>query len=589
MRKFLRTVLSLMLIITILLVNVSVTAYENTDNIWGMTIEEIADGEYNVTRDEIINMGEGSWRIGNIYYDSEEALGISSDVVFLASEDGYGEISEYDVESKHFIFDENLYDDLTMYISPEVFNMFVQALNTGYETMCDLIGQDPVPYSKVLIRKLPVGADCDYPEHAQHTHGDKQMICWNYNSVGNILTQIQSRGLNDWWFSGTLHEVGHIFEYICPWDWAGEGWATYFAWITIQKNNAKMRGDYPSDSDDDIYDGFFEDIIPIEEDGKYVAYFNNPLDYYWHLMLPLHINATEPDFFVYRQQDILYLLNCIFNEYGWDKGYELLQEVFRSYFSYYSYKAESYEGTEKQRRLRDFIERCSYFTGVELETLWMDETKTLYSAALVPPTTPYIVLGDISLKVGDELKFSAYNCLSEGTYTVFYQLGNGQSFKTKSVDLHEGDNENISLGYTVKYSDIGEDFVIFIRSFGASGEYIWSEDTNVIWYTNIFANFEHDTSYSNGIFSLSEVELLTEQLASENVYFKINRYVGGECISIAEGDVSIDSSGKGNFSFEEVSFLLNSSGDYIEFNVYEDSTCQNLITGQSIFPITCVL
>lgn len=92
----------------------------------------------------------------------------------------------------------------------------------------------------------------------------------------------------------------------------------------------------------------------------------------------------------------------------------------------------------------------------------------------------------------------------------------------------------------------------------------------------------------DGTFTMNGIELTTDVLSAEDVYFKIDKYIGSECINMAEGVVNVNDSGKWEFLCEPIALELTSIERYIEVNVYEDSSCQKLITKQLIIPLSFV-
>lgn len=476
---------------------------------------------------------------------------------------------------------------MTTNIAPKIFNKFMQRLDLGYEAMYDLTGNTPINGAKIIIREGLAECGTDY---AQHAHQSEGIICWPPNHNGSILRIIQKEEGNNWWFAGTMHELGHVFEYFGLRLWAVEGGASYLAWLSIKKNNGAIYEMLPMNPHDDIYEGFFDNIEIVEHnvwngyEQRYgdCAYFDEPLKYHWYKNLLTHTNASNGSFINSRQDDIVFLLNPIFEEFGWDEGWGCLQKIFHSYFDN-SYAPLEYAGTGDQIKLADFIDRCTYFIGKDIKNLWLPNTLKLYNQELIPPTTPYVVVSPLYPKVGDEITFSVYNCPSNKQYLVF--LNNGKGWMSKNINLSEGDNIKVLYDYKVKYSDIKQTFVAVVRGLCVPGEDEWSNGTNAVPSVNTFVDFEYDLNYVDNMFTFSTVELSAPVLFSEKIYIEINKCVSNVWSNVASGNVNMNSVGYGNFSFIQTAIQLNPLGDYIKIDIYKDETCQELITQQFISPV----
>jgi len=279
-----------------------------------------------------------------LFADSPEDLG----VVLRASPSSslqppYGELSEYLLEAEHFIFDRSLRPFLTENISPAVFNLFMARMDLGYKAMADLVGMHPCGGGKITILAAPPNHDYGY----QWIYGGRPFIYWNTRWIVNILRNLQTQGADDWWFEGTMHELGHLFDDKAgdKWNFAAEGVASYKAFLTIEK----LTG---------------------AESAAFQRVWNNNLAAYEN-------PSAARSFFGNTQDDIFYLIHPIVRTLGMEDGWAVLKQVYRSYYDG-SYEASYYFKGIKVYQARDFFERCSYFLGFDVKELWTEASIARY-------------------------------------------------------------------------------------------------------------------------------------------------------------------------------------------------------------------
>jgi len=279
-----------------------------------------------------------------LFADSAEDLG----VVLRASPSSgaqapYGELSEYTLETAHFVFDPSLRPSLTENISPAVFNLFMSRMDLGYKAMADLVGNHPCGGGKITIIAPPPRDDYGY----QWVYGGRPYIYWNTRWIVNILKNLQSQGADDWWFEGTMHELGHLFDDKAgdKWNFAAEGVASYKAFLTIEKLTGAECAAFQRVWDNNL------------------AAYEDPL--------------VERSFFGKTQDDIFYLIHPIIRTLGLEQGWAVLKQVYRSYYDG-SYEASTYFKGIKVYQARDFFERCSFFLGFDIKILWTEASITRY-------------------------------------------------------------------------------------------------------------------------------------------------------------------------------------------------------------------
>lgn len=539
--------------------------------------------------DDFVSTGNGSWYSDGIYHDSAEALGVDVSRAYLSENNNeyYGDLSEYVLENEYFIIDESLQGYLSNNISPEVFNKFMHQMVLGYKAMYDLIGQKPGDGTKVLMRDMT--PECYNAGAHMHTHPD-YIICWQTNDIISILRNLQKRNADDWWLEGAMHELGHVFENVVPWNWAGEGWASYFAWLAIMKNNAQLYCSLPVNPADDIYEGFFDDVEIIEHnvwdnwENRYVdkAYFDNPIKYYWYKNLLEHLTSSDSDFFINKQHYMVYLLNPIFEHLGWDEGWEILQKVFASYNDDL-FIPKDYKGKVYQIKLADFVDRCSYFSGVNIKEFWLTATVTHFENTLIPPSTPYVILEPLYPKVGDEVTFTVYNCPADQNLLV--KFWNGEIWTRKYMDFSKGENIDIPYGYEITNADIDYSFHMNIEGLVEPEIEEWSNETWIVVRSrNKIIDFEHNLQYENNIITLNTVKVTMPAFSFQKVYFKVEKYTPNIENATIFGTVQMDNNGSGTISFDTIS-LLTSNKEYIKISLYKDVMYQELLTQQLISPI----
>jgi len=280
-----------------------------------------------------------------LHADSPEALCV---VLYAPPPPGsapapYGELSEYTLETEHFIFDPSLQPFLTEHISPVVFNLFLSRMDLAYRAMADLVGNRPCGGGKITILAPPASHDYGY----QWVYGGRPYIYWNTRWIVNILRNLQSQGADDWWFEGTMHELGHLFDDNAgdKWNFAAEGVASYRAFLTIEK----LTG---------------------AECAAFRRVWNNNLAAY-------EDTSIERSFFGNTQDDIFYLIHPIIRTLGLEPGWAVLKQVFRSYCDG-SYQSSYYFRGIKVYQARDFFERCSYFLGFDIKDLWSEASVTRF-------------------------------------------------------------------------------------------------------------------------------------------------------------------------------------------------------------------
>ena len=177
--------------------------------------------------------------------------------------------------------------------------------------------------------------------------------------------------------------------------------------------------------------------------------------------------------------DIIFLIKPIFEEFGFEKGWEILKNVFRSYYGS-SCQTKTYLGNQNQRMIADFFDRCSYFMGKDIKEIWIPITVQRYHET-VTRRLIYTKLLPLNPKAGDELLLSVYNCprdLSPGGIHVYYDNNKYKPIISFPKPIKRGDTIGIPI-HTVKESETNIGFRVLLSS-GAIKE--WSNATNPFVY-----------------------------------------------------------------------------------------------------------
>lgn len=281
----------------------------------------------------------------------------------------YVNLSSYILENNHFIVDSSLHGYLVpSIITTAKFNLYMKRLDLAYEAMLDLVGKAPCNGSKITIQKGDVEIGVQYVRISQ------PYINYNPAMILDILNTLEADP-NDWWLSGSTHELGHLFDEDAhdKWLYTSEGFGTYKAWLAIEKCGGNV----------------------CYSDKHKACFHEKPLAYNWDKNLEAHMSHhyTPNDMYNYRKiiggydyaygDDIVYLLNPVINELGWDQFWSILKKVFRSYDDN-SYTPGSYTGSQEHKNAADLLDRCSHFitqcTGetTDIKDYWMKETRELY-------------------------------------------------------------------------------------------------------------------------------------------------------------------------------------------------------------------
>lgn len=291
--------------------------------------------------------------------------------VYAYSADSY-DISEYILESEHFIIDGSISSFLPAYVTPTTFNLFMSRMDASYDVMADLTGQTPYGGVKTTI----IGDDLGNTNTIAMASGNR--IYWN--SYGNLLEErfagISQNRADYWNLNPTTHELGHIFQSVSGsyWNFATEQWANYLARLAYEKCGA----------------------------NNWINSIDRALDRYLTDFKNMDINCS---FYSGYDEYIMYMIHPIFNELGWESGWNALRAIIQSYYNgtYHgkSYKIESRYDREKMAA--EFIERCSYFIGGDIKELWLPETMQRYRDQVIDkliyqPQKPKIIM-EININV----------------------------------------------------------------------------------------------------------------------------------------------------------------------------------------------
>ncbi len=325
---------------------------------------------------------------------------------------------DYVFQNDHFVFHTSLQNYIAQnpgIITPKALNTYMYKLNLGYKAMLDLVGTEPFPNTKITIQK---GENHGY---WQYITPDVSNIYWDESSITGIFSELNNN-LDDWWLSGSMHELGHIFDtnFDDKWRFTSEGWATYKAWLAIERLGGKVDSVSPIESRFDKKSSYWTDHITnaFNQDG--------PFNYRKFI----GEYASE---FLYGD-DIIYYIHPIFNKLGFDKGWNILKAVFRSYNDS-NFSEPDFHGNVYQRNVQRFIYRCSYFaTSLENETInikkyWAPETLYNYNQNVTNPLNAnnWIYVKYEDAKAGNNITVTVYDTISpiyEATMEIISQPNN---------------------------------------------------------------------------------------------------------------------------------------------------------------------
>jgi len=274
------------------------------------------------------------------------------------------------------------------------------------------------------------------------------MICWGSNSIETpILNEISQRKADDWWFSAMMHELGHLFEIPMReigrsgrnfWSWNGEDWATYLAWLSIEK----LGGN-------------------IFENGGLVK----PLTFHWRRLRDRISANPSPDLFQSGSQGdyIVLLLGPIIGATAsgvlrFEEGWQILKNVFHSYHNH-SLTALNHTGNPQQIMLQDFIERCERLLGFSIrnEGHWLSRVVEIYERSIELPSEPFCNVFPLFPKVGDEIHFSMFNFPPNRNYWAFFEADGA-----RIGEIPFTGNNNFGVRFTLQHSHIGQRFRVRI-------------------------------------------------------------------------------------------------------------------------------
>lgn len=376
-------------------------------------------------------------------------------------------------QNEHFILDAPLKTYITndtnqTLITPKEFNAYMRHLDLGYKAMEDLMGKTPCNGEPIHI------TEGDPKNAVQYVELGKNFINWDRARTGDIWTKLKNRP-DDWWISGSMHELGHLFDEDGDdkWRFNSEAWATLKAWLAIEKNGGKV-----------YYDAINDNRAPL----KY-NYELNKLNHVENIITNTDDKSGWRNFLNSGKHgdDIIYLIYPLIQDLGFDTFWNILKNVFRSYYNN-TYTEPTYEGSLEQRTVMNFVDRMSYFTSqylgytVDVKNYWLDATRERfknYITDALDTSTPWILLKPIAPKVGDELTFSIFYNKQNINGKLYLQRGGNWNpdFTPYTKSYQSGNSYNCSVGYTINADDIG--YPCYIRIIDGSYE-IKSNWTNYV-------------------------------------------------------------------------------------------------------------
>jgi hypothetical protein len=225
--------------------------------------------------------------------------------------------AEYTMESKHFIIDSSMVPYLGGNISTQAFNEWLSNMDKSYEAYAELYGAMPGDGAKITMQTT---------EQPGALWGGGTDIWWSTDWIDYYMQEIEQTGTWSW---GPMHELGHCFD-MGTWSFHAEFTANWPIFYAVDTIGAKSGN---GDTLDALYDNFYKWTLDDQGEDR-------------------------------RYNDKLV---CSFIDFVRDYGWEPFKKAFRSYNDgSYPYVWQKYVGSWGGVRLHDFVDRLSYFSGVDV-------------------------------------------------------------------------------------------------------------------------------------------------------------------------------------------------------------------------------
>jgi hypothetical protein len=265
-------------------------------------------------------------------FDDYEIEDVEESSVFMPFTAATFDISEFNIESEHFIIHESLRPLLELRAVngtaiAEHFNIFMERMDLVYKAMYDLVGTKPVGGAKIVFNRMaecPMGSTNSGQQHAHTGNNTYPYICWSEASISSMFWMNAPNP--NWKYDATTHELGHFFHARYGWHFDTERWADYLAMLAIQKCG-----------------GLWGSALPMDSSTLHAS--NSSINMFVH---PLFVN----DPYDFRDWD----------DDSFEFGWGVLQQVFRTYPDIRDLSRSDDE------MLVDFVGRIAAVLGMDLDT-----------------------------------------------------------------------------------------------------------------------------------------------------------------------------------------------------------------------------
>lgn len=230
-------------------------------------------------------------------------------------------------------------------ISPALFKQWMDKLDKAYDTYRELVGG--APSDGDVIRLVPG----DPEMKAFYVSGAPRCpyIFMHVDSLPSLIDSIQSTHGEDVSFAVT-HELGHLFD-IADWTFHSEFFANIKMYYMLEKNGFKVNLDGLQGGKERMEDLYQKQLVEFDKDKEHYPIFDGP-------------TAEHPLLVFYP---VLMALG------GWESGWQIMKEVFKSYLVPESKQPDGYTG--EYSKAKNFFDRISEISGTDITRLFPDGLK----------------------------------------------------------------------------------------------------------------------------------------------------------------------------------------------------------------------
>jgi Leucine-rich repeat (LRR) protein len=278
-------------------------------------------------------------------------------------------------ESEHFLFDIPS-GRFRAHITPQQLGWYLSEMDKLYEAMADFVGGEnawlprntlqPGDKRKILMHESIFLFD------SMTAHVGMTQI--NFGILSSIFVTDEIKKGNIWWIP--VHELGHNFGLFPSFN---REWTADFLKIYASIATGMPLSEHPS---------VIESVIISDNDGTLDSWYQ--LHYDWQAQTDIEKSSTNPSA---PRGEIRYgsILTCAILNFVRDHSWEAISQVFGSYHdgSYPVHSQPKYGGTDEMIRFNEFIDRISYFGGVDFRSEYLDYEDWLeYIESIFPVFEP---------------------------------------------------------------------------------------------------------------------------------------------------------------------------------------------------------